>query len=81
MGDNWDNAYNKLKLYHDKVGREKTEHQVDKSRTKVLNPSKLEHIKGFTIDVSLLAELNSRKLAFHLVIAIFFRRVKTSQKT
>lgn len=70
MGDKPDDAYNKLKLFVDKVGREKSELQVDKSRTK--NPSKpkdFEGIKGLTLYVSLRAELNSRKLAFHLVIA------------
>ena len=72
MGDKRDEAYNKLWLYLDKVGREKSEHQVDKSRTKILKPSKpkdFEGIKGLTLYVSLRAELNSRKLAFHLVIA------------
>ena len=72
MGDKLDDAFNKLKLFVHKVGREKSEHQLDKSRTKNLKPSKpksFEGIKGLTLYVSLRAELNSRKLAFHLVIA------------
>ena len=75
MDDKRDDAYNKLRLYLDKVGREKSEHQVDKSSTTKLRPSKpkdFEGIKGFTLSVSSRAELNSRKLAFHLVIAYFF---------
>ncbi|XP_074630276.1 uncharacterized protein LOC141889038 isoform X2 [Acropora palmata] len=52
MGDKRDDAYNKLRLYLDKVGREKSEHQVDKSGTTILKPSKpkdFEGIKGLTL--------------------------------
>lgn len=70
MDDKRDDAYNKLRLYFDKNGRKKSEHQVDKSRTiRPSNPKDFKDTMGFTLYVSLRAELNSRKLAFHLVIA------------
>ena len=56
MGDNLDDANNNLRLYLDKVGREKGEHEVNKSRAdNTLNPSvrqDFKSIKGFQLYVS-----------------------------
>ena len=56
MGDNWDDACNNLRLYLDKVEREKSEHEVNKGRAdNTLWPSKPEHfrsVKGFVRYVS-----------------------------
>lgn len=76
MGDKLDDACKKLRLYLDKVRKEKPEHKVNRScADDILNPSSPKDFKskmGFTLYVSLRAVVNSRKLAFHLVIAQFF---------
>lgn len=76
MGDKLDDACKNLRLYLDKVRKEKSERKVNRScADKILNPSSPQHfesIMGFTLYVSLRAVVNSRKLAFHLVIAQFF---------
>lgn len=56
MGANRDDAYNKLRLYLDKVRTEKSEHEVNRSRAdKLLYPSKpadFKSVKGFERYVS-----------------------------
>lgn len=47
MGDKRDDDYNNLRLYLDKVKREQSEHEVNRSRAdNVLNPAKPKHLKS-----------------------------------
>ena len=56
MGDKWDDACNNLRLYLDKVKREKSEHKVNKGRAdnnlKPSSPKDFGSVKGFKRYVS-----------------------------